>query len=432
MKSIFGGATGRVITLGIFFATCAVIMGVLYTGTGEPLPFISQKKYTVSVDFKDADNLVKAAQVQEAGILVGEVRSITRVDANTLRVTLTLNKDAAPIHQGARFRLGSRTLVGESYLALTDGNGRVVPDNNQLPASAAEPSVQLDDVLASVDANTRGQLRSLLRGLGQGTAGTGSDVSSLMTGLGYLGRGGHTALAAISAQSQDLESLARETSTVLQALDTGQGEIADLVTGANTVTKATAGQQAAIERTLRLAPDVLTTATTASDSLTTLSGALGPVATDLRAAAPNLTLALDELPATTTDLRGMMAPLSRVLREVPATLTRIPQNGVDLRAFIPQAHSTLNDVNPMLAYVRPYGPELSAYFANFNAVLNYRDENGAYYLRLTPLLNTNSAQLPVKVPNLLGNYTNAFPAPGSGARPGPFTGTYPRVQREGQ
>jgi phospholipid/cholesterol/gamma-HCH transport system substrate-binding protein len=161
-----------------------------------------------------------------------------------------------------------------------------------------------------------------------------------------------------------------------------------------------------------------------------LSVALGPVAKDLRAAGPGLTTALGELPATTKDLRGMLEPLSGVLDQAPATLDRVPTFSNDVRATIPTAQATLADVNPMLSYIKPYGPELAAYFANFNAVLNYRDENGSYYLRLTPLVNTHSPQLPLSTNNLLGNYTNAYPAPGSGARPGPFKGDYPRVERQ--
>lgn len=432
MKRILGGATGRVIVLGVFFAVCAAVLAVLYSGTGQPLPVVTGKKYAASVDMTDVDNLVKAAQVQVAGIKVGQVRSITRVDAKTLRVNLALDKTVAPLHDGARIRVGARSLVGETYLDLTDGKGSALPDGSHLPDSAVEPSVQLNDVLASLDAQTRGRLRSLLRSLGTSTAGSGDDISSLMTGLGNLGRNGHTALDAIAAQSEDLSALARETSAVLQALDTGQGEIADLVDSANTVTRATAGQRAAVEQTLRLAPSVLDRASTASDSLTRLSGALLPVATDLQAAAPDLTTALDELPATTGDLHGMLAPLSSVLDKAPGTLKRVARTGTDVRGFVPAATSTLADVNPMLAYISPYGPDLASYFANFNAVLNYRDENGAYYLRLTPLVNTHSPQLPVKVPGLIGNYTNAYPAPGAGAKPGPFTGRYPRVERDRQ
>lgn len=432
MKRGLGGTTGRLLALLVFFSVCAVIMGVLFSGTGVRRPVIDSGEYTATVEMQDVDNLVKASQVQTAGVRVGQVRSVETMAGGGVKVVIALNDSMAPLHEGATLRLSSRSLVGESYLALTDGKGEELSSGTELPATAVEPSVQLNDVLAGVDRETRGELRSLLRSLGSGTTGTRGDVSALLEGMGDLGREGHTALDAIAAQSGDLKKLARQTSEIMQALDTGQGQIADLVSNANRLTAATAGQRKSIEQTLHQAPGVLDAAATAGDSLVSLSAALSPVATDLRAAAPNLTNALRELPATTADLHGMLAPLARVLDSAPATLDRVPRTGKDLRTFFPTAQATLADVNPMLSYVKPYGPELAAYFANFNAVLNYKDESGAHYLRLTPLVNTHSPQLPLSTNGLLGNYTNPYPAPGTGARPGPFSGEYPRVERLGE
>lgn len=429
----FTQSAGRTAALLVFFGVCAIIMFVLYSGTGSRRPVIDAGEYTATVTMSDVDNLVKAGQVQVAGVKVGQVRSVEpRAKGEGLEVEFALEDDYGPLREGAQLRVAERSLVGETYLELTNGKGPELASGSELPPSAVKRSVQLHDVLASLDQESRGEMKQLLRSLGAGTAGTRGDLDTLMAGLGNLGREGHTALDAIAAQSEDLDKLARQTSQVLQALDTGQGQIADLVRHANRVTGATAGQRAAIEATLREAPETLAVTRTASDSLVSLAGALGPVAKDLRAAGPNLTTALRELPATTTDLRGMLAPLSSVLDRAPATLDRVPTFTDDVRTAIPTARATLADVNPMLSYIKPYGPELAAFFANFNAVLNYRDENGAYYLRLTPLVNTHSPQLPVSTNNLLGNYTNAYPAPGSGSRPGPFKGEYPRIERQGR
>jgi phospholipid/cholesterol/gamma-HCH transport system substrate-binding protein len=430
MRHLLSGPRGRVLALVVFFSVCAVIMGVLFTGTGVRRPFIDSGEYTASVKMKDVDNLVTAGQVQTAGIRVGQVRSVKTLPGGGVEVELALKKSAAPLHQGATLRLGARSLVGESYLALTDGKGPRLPSGTELPPSSVQASVQLNDVLAGLDSGTRKDLTGLLRSLGGGTAGSEGDVDNLMTGMGALGRQGHTALDAIAAQSQDLKALARQTALVLNALDTGQGQVADLVGNANRLTASTSGQRAAIEETLRETPRTLDATTTATDSLVGLSAALSPVATDLRKAAPDLTSALNQLPGTTSDLRGMLNPLSTVLTRTPATLNRLPAVDQDARASIPTARATLSDVNPMLSYIEPYGPELAAYFANFNAVLNYKDESGASYLRLTPLVNTHSPQLPYSTDGLLGNYTNPYPAPGQGSKPGPFKGKYPHVEQQ--
>ncbi len=427
MRHVLTGSLGRLVTVLLFLAVSFGILIYLFTGAGVRIPVVEGGEYTSVAVLKDIDNLVTASRVEIAGVQVGQVRAVSR-QADGMRVEFSVDKKAAPLHQGVTVRLGERSLVGEGYLDIIDGHGSEMPSGATVPSDGVKPSVQLRDVLASLDTNTRDELGSLLRSLGQGTEGTQQDVSATLAGLGDLGREGHTALDAIAAQSDDLKALAQETSTVLQALDTGQGQIATLVGNANRLTQATAGQRQAIEDVLRQAPGVLDSAKTASGTLTKLAGALAPVASDLKAASPLLTSALQQLPATSADLHGLLAPLSGTLDLAPATLTRVPTLGGDVRGAVPPVQTMLRDVNPMLSYIKPYGPELAAYFANFNAVLQYTDESGAHYIRLIPLVNEKSVQTPIPLEVL--TYTNPYPAPGLGAKPGPFSGPYPRVEQD--
>jgi len=429
MSKVLSGVGGRTAVLVVFVAGCAMALAWLVNGTGVKLPMVDSGEYTVSVMVDDVDNLIGAGQVQIAGVRVGTIRSVDQADDGA-KITFEVDDDVAPLHEGLNVRIGERSLVGESYLDLTDGDGAEITSGTALPATAVQPSVQLRDVIADLDEPTRKDLGKLLRSAGKATGGTGSDVDHLLDGLGELGEQGHTALDAIAAQSADLKVLARQTTQVLDALDTGQGQLATLVGDANRLTRATAGQRASLEKTMRTLPSTLDSVREATTSLSSLAVALDPVAADLRKAAPHLTTALRELPSTTNDLKGMLSPLSGVLDRAPKTLKRVPTFSKDVSAISPTARTTLADVNPMLAYIEPYGPDLAAFFANFNAVLNYRDENGAYYLRLTPLVNTHSPQLPISTNGLLGNYTNAYPGPGLGAKPGPFKGDYPRIKRQ--
>ena len=422
--------TFRVVALVAFFGTVAAVLAVLYQGSGHDLPFQSAG-YRVSVDLDNVDNLVAAGQVQEAGVQVGKVDSVAFNGHGGVTVTFQVDGGQAPLHSGVKVRVGTRSLVGETYLDLTDGAGGSIPANSQLPASAAVDGVQLHDVLASLDSSTRGQLGKLLRSAGASTANTSSSVDALMSALGNLGRNGNVALDALAAQSHSLSMLTSQTVQVLNALDTSNGQITSLVQHADTLTRATASQDDAIRSTMRQLPGVLSSASTASTSLSGLGDALDPVAKNLRAAGPNLSTAMEQLPSTLHDLRSTLAPLSSVLTEAPATLTKVPTLSADLHSLIPIAMGTTTEVNPMLAYIQPYGLDLASFFANFNAVLNYRDENGAYYLRLTPFIDTSSPQLPLKSDGLLGNYQNAYPGPRQGGHPGPFTGTFPHVKRLG-
>jgi phospholipid/cholesterol/gamma-HCH transport system substrate-binding protein len=427
MSTMLSGARGRLVVLLVFFAACATVMGVLFTGTGERIPVLDSGEYTSVVVLKDADNLVKAGRVQIAGVRVGQVRKVT-LEPDGAHVEFTVDDNVAPLHRGLTVRLGERSLVGEGYLDVSDGHGAELASGSTIPASSIQPSVQLRDVLHSFDPASRRDLQGLLWSLGASTQGSSDDVAHLLGGLGGLGSDGDVALSAIAAQSKDLTVLARETATLMQALDTGDGQIASLVSNANRLTVSTSGQAEAIRQVLRQTPALLGTTRDAADSLVSLSGSLAPVAADLRKAAPQLSTALVQLPATTRDLRGLLSPLSGALTRAPATLRRVPGADEALRGLFPTVQVMLSDLNPMLAYIEPYGPDLAAYFANFNAVLNYTDENGASYLRLVPMVNTYSKQTPVRG-GFLGNYTNPYPAPGTGGKPGPFKGPYPHVER---
>ena len=80
--------------------------------------------------------------------------------------------------------------------------------------------------------------------------------------------------------------------------------------------------------------------------------------------------------------------------------------------------------------VLPYGPDLAAFFANFNAVFKGKDEAGIHYARLMVHINEASLQSPLKT-SLGAVYYNPIPKAGAGSLPGPFKGPYPHVERDG-
>lgn len=423
---ILSGFLGRMVVLAVFLAISFAMFMYMLLETGTQVPLLQEKPKTLTLHVDNIDNLVPASQVQIAGVRVGGVLSSNATPQGG-EVVFKIDSEHWPMHEGLKVRIGQRSLVGETYLELHDGTGAPVPEGTTLPRDAVLPLVTLYDVYDSLDARTRGQTTDMLRSLGAATGQTRDAVSATFNGLSALGRGGHTAIDAIAAQSQDLRTLTRQTTTLLNALDTGEGQIAHMVSAANRVTGATAGQRAALEDTLRLLPDTADHARAASGSLTELAGALRPVAADLRAAGPKLTEALVELPDTTRDLRGLLMPANSVLDRAPRTLDRVEPFAEDVSDVVAPTRDVLADVNPVVGYLRPYGPDLAAFFANFSATLEQTDEAGRHYIQAMLFFNEKTAATPV--PISAGAYVNAFPKAGAGSKPGPFVGQYPRVER---
>lgn len=418
----------RSVVVLVFAALCATIFGYLWLNSGGKIPLISRAGYQVDVTLPDVDNLVFQSDVRMAGVDVGKVEQV-EIAGSEVRVTLQLDPEAAPLHRGATVTVRNKTMVEETYLDVVDGEGPELPGGASLPDSAGRPSVQLDDVLTSLDEKTRQSLGAALRSAGLATKGTRDDVSATLEGLGDIGRDGGDALAALAAQSKDLSTVAGNTTALLQALDTRQGRITQLVRDSNDLTKTVAANKRDVEALMRTFPKVLGTTRTASGHLKRLGHSLAPVAANLRTAAPDLTSALRELPATTADLRGLLPSLNTALDRAPRTLDRVPGFSQAARPMMSTINADLADVNPMLGYLRPYGRDIAAFFTNFTQYLSGYDVNGNIG-RVLPVFNEKSTNSPLSSQTGPLDKRNPYPKPGSSDDPGPYVGEYPHVEED--
>ncbi|NMI00556.1 MlaD family protein [Pseudonocardia acidicola] len=414
----------------VFLVVCALVFGYLWTNAGGSIPFVTQPGYRVSLALSKVDNLVPNSDVRSAGVKIGKVESVDVKDDSAV-VTLDIDPGQAPLHEGATVTVRNKTLVEETYLDVADGKGAQYDDGAILPASAGRTSVQLNDVLTSLDQPTRDALGSAVRAAGLTTQGTRDDIASAVSGLGAIGREGGTALDALAAQSDDLAKVTGNTTALLKALDTGQGRIAGLVQNADRVTRAVAQNRGDLESVLRQLPGVLDSAKDASGSLKTLSGSLAPVASNLKAAAPDLSAALQELPATSADLRGLLPALDQTLDRAPDTLDRVEPFTDATRNLIPAVQADLSDLNPALGYLRPYGKDTALWFAGLSQSLGASGDGNGTALRVFVVLNEKSLNSPVN--SQVGPLEKYNPYPAAGGNVDPqrsFDGQYPRVQKE--
>ncbi|SNR92301.1 phospholipid/cholesterol/gamma-HCH transport system substrate-binding protein [Haloechinothrix alba] len=430
-----GHSVSQLLTVvGILIAVVAGFAFLWYKADNPMPDFVEEDMYRVTFHSSDVKHLTeRESPVRMAGVEVGNVSDLANNDDQT-RVTLGLSDEAVPLHDGVTVRIGLKGLVGSSYVEIVDGEGGRIQDGATLPKSAVKPAVGVDELISTFDDDTRDALSGTVQSLGAATEGTSEDIRELMTGLGKLGREGHTAIEAIAAQSEDLESLSRNSTALLNALDTGRGRIAEVVRHAERLTAATAGQRGKVEETMRALPTLLDTTHEATGKLGELSDSLTPVAADLRQAAPDLNEALLELPAVTSELRGSLPALQAALDAAPATLDRVPRFGQDVRALIPGVELMLRDVNPMLAYLEPYGQDLGSMFANFGASKDVMVNDAVRPVRLAPVVDSASVRgNPLPLPGIDPlNWNNPYPGPGAAGDPAPFEGDYPRVEREPQ
>jgi phospholipid/cholesterol/gamma-HCH transport system substrate-binding protein len=418
------------VTVLVIVMLCLVGFVYLYTQAGGRLPGQGEG-YRVSFRTTDVKNTQPAGEVRIAGVRVGEVVS-QDVEGDVAQVQLQLEQDIAPLHEGATVRIGVKSVIGQSFVEIEDGDGDELPDGAVLEGDSVLPAVDIDEVIGTFDPQTRRALSGALFKLGASTEGRARQIDQLLTGLGHLGREGYTVVDAIEAQGRDLESLVNEATTILASLNGGREQISSLVRNAQTLTKITAGQSADLEATMRRLPPLLDAATVATSTLDGLGTDLGPVATDLDSAAPDLSAALDDLPSITHDLRALLRPMNASLGRANETLVQVPDLANDLSGISPDLQVLLSNVNPMVEYMQPWTLDLGSFFGNFGASFDEPIENGVQPVRLAPIFNEYSVRnnpLDLTTLNRL-HWVNPYPSPGGALNPQPYRGTYPRVRQD--
>ncbi|GAB4009134.1 MlaD family protein [Nocardioides ultimimeridianus] len=408
---------------------CVIGFFYLWNRAGGHMP--GRHPYLVSFDATDVKSLQPDGDVREAGVLVGKVDRMELGDG-TVHVTLALNGDGGPVHAGTKVRIGVKSVIGQTMVVLKDGNGQALSSGSVLPASSVEAPVDVDEIFKIFTPHTRKALASALTSAGVVTGGTQESFADLVDAVGILGHEGYTATDAIAAQSRDLTALVREATRIMASLNTNRTALASLISNAHTITAATAGQQKNLARTMQLLPGLMTSAKSATSSLGGLASDLDPVASDLNAAAPALNTALTQLPSASHSLRALLPSMNSSFKRSHATLTQVPTLATNLSAVAPQLDELVLNLNPMLAYIKPYAADIGSFFGNFGGAFDVPVENGITPARLAPIFSQFSLRgNPLNLQSItVNNWNNPYPSPLKAAQPSKYTGTYPRIQKE--
>lgn len=408
---------------------CIVGFFVLWSKAGGATP--GGPSYRISFRTDDVKNLQPAGDVRIAGVLVGKVVDQS-VEGDRATVQLEIRDDIAPLHDGATVRIGLKSVIGQSFVEIRDGDGAELPSSTVLENDAVVPAVEVDEIVNTFDAKTQKSLSNVLQRLGAGTKGRSQSIDQLMRGIGMIGREGYTAIDAIEAQNADLKALVNEGNTVLEALNTGRDQISSLVTNAQKLTRVTASQSDDLAATVNSLPGLVRSAGRATATLEGLAADLGPVAADLDAAAPGISDALVDLPSVTRNLRALLPYMDSSFGRAPQTLDQVPALADSLMGITPDLETLLANVNPMVEYLGPYATDIGSFFGNFGSSFDGPVENGVRPVRLAPIFSEYSLRnIPLDLTTLNPlHWNNPYPAPMTADDPRPYRGKYPRVTRE--
>ncbi len=302
------------VLIGAVTVLVAIVAVFLAYNANNGLPFVP--RYTVRVEFRNAEELTHGADVHVGGNLVGYVSDINpardRSGHPIAIVTLALNKSVEPLPANSTFLVRLKGAIGLKYVQVTPGSShRGLADGALVPPSQTGAEVDLDQVLNMFNPPTRVGVTKSTGGFGYGLAGRGGDLNSaihefvpLINDLGPVARNLASSKTDLAGFFRGLEQFSHAVVPVAQQQATLYGNLDTTFTALSSI--AVPFLQEWISQTPRTLQTVIDQAPTLDPFLKDTAGLfrqLRPGFATLHESAPVLTEAelagIKNLPATT-------------------------------------------------------------------------------------------------------------------------------------
>jgi phospholipid/cholesterol/gamma-HCH transport system substrate-binding protein len=399
----------------LFTLSCFGLILFVWVSFGGPVP-LQPQKYRFHAIFANASQLLPNADVRIAGVNVGKVVAVKQAGERT-DATMELTRAYAPIPRDAHAILRQKTLLGETFVALTPGSKaapKLADGGTLAPANVAQTQ-GVDDVLGSFDEPTRKAFTQFLNELSVGFEGRGPDLNAAIGNAGPTVDDLSRIVTVLDHQRGDVRKLISQAGEVLDGVGQRQADLTSLIDAGDRVFGATASRDAALTQTVRALPPFLSELRASLSALDRTGAAAEPVIRAVKPAAPLIRPALvavpklgDALQATFRDL----VPLGPLARQAIPALDRVIKVAGPLGKVIDAAAA---DANPSAEIISRYSTEAVMDFANLASALQATTKNpdgtSQHYLRtLIPITNEGFYGQSSRPGT---NRHNAYPAPGA-------------------
>jgi phospholipid/cholesterol/gamma-HCH transport system substrate-binding protein len=361
-----------------FAAIIALLIGAIAVGgyilLHQPAFTLFKSYYTVKAQFSTGA-AVTAGQGQTvdiAGVEVGQIGGISLQDGHAV-VTMNIYKKYAPIYNNATVLLRPRTPLQDMYLALDPGtkSAGAVPAGGTLGVASTQPDINTDQILDSLDADTRNYLLVLLAGGAQlfrnpndPEAGISADAVNSLRGtfkrFAPLNRDTRTLTSLLSQRSYEISHAINGLQKVTRALGGVDGQLTSLIKSSNTNFQAISSQDAALESGLSLLPGTLQETSTTLTKVTAFSNASATALHGLlpfaHAFAPALAAARPLFNDTTSVIKNQLRPFAVGVQPVARVLAPATADLAVATPKLADSIAVLNDLFNTLAY-QPKGSE---------------------------------------------------------------------------
>jgi phospholipid/cholesterol/gamma-HCH transport system substrate-binding protein len=327
------------------------------------IPVLEERPFELKAEFETAQAVVpgQGQTIRVAGVRVGDVQKVELEDGRAV-VTFAIDREYLPIYRDATVLLRPMTGLKDMFFQLDPGTQAAgeYEEGDVIPMANTAPDVNLDEILAQLDADNRAYLRLLLTGAGEGLKGRSKELGELLGSLGPINRDLERLQTEVAKRDENLARLVHNLNRLTAAVGRQERDIRRFVSASSVSLGAIAEQSPDLERTAQLLPEALRETKLALTSARGLGDELGPAFQELRPFARNLT---DLTSATrslargvTPALREQIRPFVRAARPVTPDLRTAAKRFSKAAPRLTVIGEQLNRLGNMAAY-NPRGAE---------------------------------------------------------------------------
>lgn len=342
------------------------------------LAMVGRDDYEIQVMLESATNVVEGSPVQVDGFDAGTVEDIEVVDG-AARLTVSLDDDIAPLHDGAVVLVGWKATLSERLVEVSDGpaDNPEIPDGGMLAGKMPAPT-EIDDVLNSLDAETRSNLQSLLRNTQQTLDGKEADFNGTLTTGGPALRELGQLLKALGTDGPAIKHLAARLAKLLGIIAERDTEVQSVVSSLSGLTERVATNRQELRDALTALPATLDQADRTLGKVPATVEEVAPLLEDLAPATAKLGPVAKDLAPLMRDLRPFAAELRPTLTSLDSLLGVTPGLLDTIDATAPPAASILSELENPVSFLRPYTPEAAGFFSTWASAFSNYDSNSNF------------------------------------------------------
>jgi phospholipid/cholesterol/gamma-HCH transport system substrate-binding protein len=317
-------------------------------------PFVQPKPFVLNAEFKTAQAVIagQGQTVRVSGVRIGDIGKVELKDGRAI-VRMDIDdqyKDM--IHTDATALLRPKTGLKDMFIQIDPGtNGApVAKEGWTLPIESTTPDVNPDEILSTLDSDTRDYLRLLISDAGRGLKGRSSDLRDLFRRFEPTHKDLAAVNGAVAERRANLTRLVNSLQQLNTELASHDDDLAGLVSSSSAVMSAFASEESNISAAVGELPSALQQTTTTLGKVQRFADVLGPATKNLQPAAK----ALD--------------PANQAITPFAKEATPLLAN--DIRPFVKEARPLVRDLRPAAVQTADAAPGLVRTFKQLNNFFN--------------------------------------------------------------